>query len=30
VTAIMEKGAFDRDRFSAEVGRAMAGRPMLA
>jgi len=26
VTAIMEKAAFDRDRFITEVRRAMAGR----
>jgi hypothetical protein len=26
VTAIMEKAEFDRDRFTAEVRRAMSGR----
>jgi CheY-like chemotaxis protein len=30
VTAIMEKANFDRDRFIAEVRRAMAGRPVAA
>ena len=30
VTAIMEKAEFDRDRFTAEVRRAMAGRQMVA
>jgi PAS domain S-box-containing protein len=30
VAAIMEKAEFDRDRFAAEVRRAMAGRRLLA
>jgi CheY-like chemotaxis protein len=30
VTAIMEKADFDRDRFTAEVRRAMSGRPGAA
>ena len=30
VAAIMEKGDFDRDRFAAEVRRAMAGRAVVA
>jgi CheY-like chemotaxis protein len=30
VTAIMEKGDFDRDRFTAEVRRATSGRPVVA
>jgi PAS domain S-box-containing protein len=30
VAAIMEKAEFDRDRFTAEVRRAMAGRPLVA
>jgi CheY-like chemotaxis protein len=30
VTAIMEKGDFDRDRFIAEVRRAMSGRQLVA
>jgi CheY-like chemotaxis protein len=30
VTTIMEKGEFDRDRFSGEVRRAMAGRQLVA
>lgn len=30
VTAIMEKGAFDSDRFTAEVQRAMSGRHSVA
>jgi CheY-like chemotaxis protein len=30
VMAIMEKGEFDRDRFSAEVRRAMSGRLLVA
>ncbi|MDB5218990.1 MAG: sensor protein, partial [Myxococcaceae bacterium] len=29
VMAIMEKGEFGRDRFSAEVRKAMAGRPLV-
>ncbi|MEA2746909.1 MAG: hypothetical protein QOI41_1052 [Myxococcales bacterium] len=29
VIAIMEKGEFGRDRFSAEVRKAMAGRPLV-
>jgi CheY-like chemotaxis protein len=29
VAAIMEKGEFDRDRFSAEVRRAMSGRQLV-
>jgi hypothetical protein len=28
VAAIMEKADFDRDRFAAEVRRAMFGRPL--
>jgi CheY-like chemotaxis protein len=30
VTAIMEKAAFDRDRFTAEIRRAMSGRSLVA
>jgi CheY-like chemotaxis protein len=30
VTSIMEKGEFDRDRFTAEVRRAMSGRQLVA
>jgi CheY-like chemotaxis protein len=30
VAAIMEKAEFDRDRFSAEVRRAMSGRPKVS
>ena len=30
VTAIMEKAEFDRDRFTAEIRRAMAGRQLVA
>ena len=30
VTAIMEKAEFDRDRFTAEVRRAMSGRQLVA
>jgi len=30
VAAIMEKADFDRDRFTAEVRRATAGRPLVA
>jgi CheY-like chemotaxis protein len=30
VTAIMEKAEFDRDRFTAEVRRAMSGRLSVA
>jgi len=30
VMAIMEKGAFDQARFTAEVRRAMSGRPPLS
>jgi len=30
VTAIMEKGTFDRDRFTVEVRRAMSGRRMVS
>jgi CheY-like chemotaxis protein len=30
VTAIMEKAEFDRDRFTAEVRRAISGRPVAA
>jgi len=30
VTAIMEKAAFDRDRFTAEIRRAMSGRAPVA
>jgi PAS domain S-box-containing protein len=30
VMAIMEKAEFDRDRFTAEIRRAMAGRPSVA
>jgi hypothetical protein len=30
MTTIMEKAAFDRDRFTAEVRRAMAGRHVVA
>jgi PAS domain S-box-containing protein len=30
VTAIMEKAEFDRDRFTAEIRRAMAGRQQVA
>jgi hypothetical protein len=29
VAAIMEKGEFDRDRFNAEVRRAMSGRQLV-
>jgi CheY-like chemotaxis protein len=30
VTTIVEKGEFDRDRFTAEVRRAMSGRQLVA
>jgi hypothetical protein len=30
VTAIMEKSAFDRERFMAEVRRATSARPLVA
>jgi CheY-like chemotaxis protein len=30
VTTILEKGAFDRERFAAEVRRAMSGRQVIA
>jgi CheY-like chemotaxis protein len=30
VAAIMEKGDFDRDRFTAEIRRAMSGRQLVA
>jgi CheY-like chemotaxis protein len=30
VTAIMEKTAFDHDRFTAEIRRAMSGREVVA
>jgi CheY-like chemotaxis protein len=29
VSAIVEKAEFDRDRFAAEVRRAMSGRPVV-
>jgi hypothetical protein len=29
VTAIMEKAEFDRERFTAEIRRAMAGRQQV-
>jgi CheY-like chemotaxis protein len=30
VTAIIEKAEFDRDRFTAEIRRAMSGRQLVA
>jgi hypothetical protein len=30
VSAIMEKADFDRDRFTAEIRRAMSGRQVVA